>query len=625
MPDFADIPYADLFAQSPNPACIVNRERIVCAANRAFLALTGSEWSVLRGADVQVAFAAFSGAPDVAAVVRKAIASRERVVVTGLVRRGATHSVIASPMEDAAGTVRWALVQLVDGSALGDRAADLHRNVSAARQAIQLLDLERRRLHSILDHAPGFACFLRAPDHVFELANPAFTMLVGRRELLGRSAREAMAEIAGQGYFELLDRVAASGEPFSARGMRVWIHPPDAPPSERYVDFVLQPVAEGGQHLGIFVLGHDVTEERLALAAREAARAEADQAAMEQRFLADSLPVQVWLAEPSGALSWVNRTVCEYFGKSEAEIVGEGWRDVVHPDELPAVGERWARSLASGEPYEVEFRLRRFDGVWRWHVGRAVALRDDGGAIRRWYGCSTDIHDRREALLERELLVRTLRARNQDLEHFAHVVSHDLKAPLRAMASLASFVEDDLGASVSLEVRENLGLIRSRAERMIHLVEDVLRYARAGIPEAPGPVSVGAVVAEVLDLLGAVDDARIVVATELPSVRAPRTAFTQLMLNLVSNARRFAPPTGRIEIGAERRGDHHRVWVRDDGPGIPEADRAKVWQRFWTSSGSGGSGVGLAIVKRVVEDAGGTVGIDGTPGGGATVWFTWPA
>jgi PAS domain S-box-containing protein len=114
------------------------------------------------------------------------------------------------------------------------------------------------------------------------------------------------------------------------------------------------------------------------------------------RFLGDSIPQQVWTALPDGNLDFVNERVLEFFGRESGEMIGAGWSDVVHPDDLPGCLVRWSASLESGEPYECEFRLRRgADGSWRWHLARAVPMRGEDGAIVRWFGTNTDIDDRR--------------------------------------------------------------------------------------------------------------------------------------------------------------------------------------------------------------------------------------
>ena len=141
----------------------------------------------------------------------------------------------------------------------------------------------------------------------------------------------------------------------------------------------------------------DIDEHRRLLSERDEALARAETSEARYRFLGETLRQQVWTAEPDGQLDYVNSYVVEYFGQSAAEVIGEGWQAVVHPDDLPLVAERWEHSVATGEPYEVEFRLRRHDGAYRWHLSRANAHVDDDGRVVKWFGANTDIQEKREA------------------------------------------------------------------------------------------------------------------------------------------------------------------------------------------------------------------------------------
>jgi PAS domain S-box-containing protein len=175
------------------------------------------------------------------------------------------------------------------------------------------------------------------------------------------------------------------------------------------VDYTSIPIKDGRTVIGVVVTFRDTSDQQRAdeqttrLASERAARAEAEEArealrkSEEQyRFLAETIPVQIWTARPDGALDYVSRRVSEYFGLSAAQILEDGWKNIVHTDDLPGVAARWMHSLATAEPYEVEFRLRGSDGVYRWHLARAQAQVDDTGAAVRWYGTNTLIEDQRQ-------------------------------------------------------------------------------------------------------------------------------------------------------------------------------------------------------------------------------------
>jgi|GEM_PF-2787719 len=142
----------------------------------------------------------------------------------------------------------------------------------------------------------------------------------------------------------------------------------------------------------------DVSERVALLESERAARHHAERSELHYRTLAATLPQQVWTATSDGALDFVNQRAVEYFGRPAEEIIGAGWYAVVHPDDLPRIVERWTRSLTTGEGYEVEFRLRRHDAQYRWHLGRATPARDSNGNIAQWLGTNTDIDDSKRML-----------------------------------------------------------------------------------------------------------------------------------------------------------------------------------------------------------------------------------
>jgi len=249
---------------------------------------------------------------------------------------------------------------------------------------------EMDRLRQMFEQSPSFMAILRGPEHRFELINPAYAQLVAHRNVVGMTVRQAIPEVEGQGFFELLDKVFASGEAFVGQSAPINIQrTPGASPESRFLDFVYQPIRDSeGTVTGIFVEGIDVTAAHDTMVALSESEAQF-------RTFAQAMPNQVWTSPPNGELDWFNEQTYAFSGMKYEELAGQGWAKIVHPDDLQSAGEAWAHALRTGEHYEVEFRIRRADGVYFWHVVRALPLRDGDGAIIRWIGTNTDIHERK--------------------------------------------------------------------------------------------------------------------------------------------------------------------------------------------------------------------------------------
>lgn len=264
--------------------------------------------------------------------------------------------------------------------------------------ANQTLTLDRARLKTMFDQAPGFMALLSGPQHVYEMVNQAYLTLVGQREVLGKAVAEAIPETVEQGFITILDKVYQSGVAFSSTAAPLTLLDAKGQPRQSYIDLVYQPLRDDtGAVFGIFVEGSDVTERVVA---------EMTLAVSEAKFRAFSqaMPHQLWTATTYGELDWFNEHVFKYSGLRLDDLKGNGWAAIVHPDDLPAASKRWALSLSSGAPYEVEFRLRRADGMYRWHLARAVPLRATDSTITAWIGTNTDIEVQKNSELRLEKL-----------------------------------------------------------------------------------------------------------------------------------------------------------------------------------------------------------------------------
>jgi PAS domain S-box-containing protein len=279
-------------------------------------------------------------------------------------------------------------------------------NLSMARvrrEALEAVQQNAERLRQLFEQAPGFMCTLRGPDHVFEMANAAYIRLIGERDIIGRTVRDALPEVEGQGYLELLDDVYRKGNAFTDQGTKLRVRrSPHGPIEERFVDFVFQPIRDAkGAVTGIFVQGSDVTDARLAEIALRASE-------LQFRTFSQAMPNHVWTSRPDGFLDWFNDRVYEYSGAAPGALDGEAWAGIVHPEDVPEAAARWGAALSSGDTYETEIRIRRADGAYRWHIARALPIRGADGGITRWIGTNTDIQDQKTVTQELAHLNATL-------------------------------------------------------------------------------------------------------------------------------------------------------------------------------------------------------------------------
>ena len=261
---------------------------------------------------------------------------------------------------------------------------EITQEVHAKRERAAELD----RLREMFALSPSFVAVVRGPEHRFELTNAAYLQLIAQRDVIGMPVRAALPELKGQGFFELLDTVYQSGEAHSGRAVPVsLLAEVGAEPEERILDFIYQPMrGADGRVNGIFVGGVDVTEVvTQAQVLRES----------EEKFrsFAQLAPNHMWTSPANGQLDWFNEQTLRYSGMDIAALIGAGWTTLVHPDDQARAASSWSAALRSGANYEVEFRIRRADGVYRWHLVRALPVRNARGNIVRWVGTNTDIED----------------------------------------------------------------------------------------------------------------------------------------------------------------------------------------------------------------------------------------
>ena len=234
---------------------------------------------------------------------------------------------------------------------------------------------------------------------------------------------------------------------------------------------------------------------------------------------------------------------------------------------------------------------------------------------------------KKEKLLKQQ--ADELAAINQDLKEFAYIVSHDLKAPLRAISSLVNWLAGDYEDKIDEKGKEMIDLLLRRVKRMHDLIEGVLKYSRVGrIREEKVAIDLNPLVENIIEVIDPPENIEVQVLCKLPTIVAEKTRVEQVFQNLISNAVKYMDkPVGKININCVENGDYWLFSIKDNGPGIEEKHFKKIFQIFQTLASRDeieSTGVGLSLVKKIVELYGGKVWVDSEVGKGSTFYFTFP-
>ncbi|MEO7641775.1 MAG: ATP-binding protein, partial [Ramlibacter sp.] len=328
------------------------------------------------------------------------------------------------------------------------------------------------------------------------------------------------------------------------------------------------------------------------------------------RTIADAMPQMVWSTLPDGFHDYFNQQWYAFTGVPPGSTDGEGWNDVFHPQDQAHAWAAWRHSLATGATYEIEYRLRHRSGEYRWVLGRALPVRNEAGAIVRWMGTCTDIHEQKTA--QEELVAGSRRK-----DEFLAMLAHELRNPLAPINTAAHLLK--AAPSNPVNVERSADIISRQVRHMTELVDDLLDVSRVtrGLVELErAPVELKAVLGNAIEQVRPLIEARgHQLTTRMPSgdvyVLGDRTRLVQVMSNLLNNAAKYTPVNGALSLSMSA-GDRVEVRVTDNGMGIDAQLLPHVFELFTQGErtpdrSQGGLGLGLALVKSLVELHGGLV------------------
>jgi PAS domain S-box-containing protein len=374
-----------------------------------------------------------------------------------------------------------------------------------------------------------------------------------------------------------------------------------------------------GVIIGASKIARDITESK---------RVQAKLVESEARFrqLADAMPQMVWTAQADGYVDYYNQRWYEFTGFTRDAQHDASWERTLHPEDCDRTRETWHAAVSSGEPYDIEHRFfDRSENRWRWFMTRALPVRDAAGKLVKWFGTSTDIHDQKR-------VEDQLRRANQDLEQFAFSASHDLQEPLRSIKIYSELLMKRHAHKLDGEALKFMSFLRNGATRMEALVRDLLTYTQATKFDEPPKVTNAneALKTALANLSGAIVESGAQVTNDLlPSLPVNGTHLQQLFQNLIGNAIKYRSPErpAAVHVEAERQKEHWVFSVADNGMGIDPDYKESIFglfKRLHSSNEYAGTGIGLAICRRIVDRYQGRIWVESEPGRGSTFRFTLP-
>lgn len=364
------------------------------------------------------------------------------------------------------------------------------------------------------------------------------------------------------------------------------------------------------------------------------------------RLLIEAIPQMAWTSLPNGTVSYMNKAWYDFTGVSR--IDASNWKGLVFEEDLPRTEELWRHSMETGNLFEVEYRWRRHDGTVRWMLGRANPIRDAEGNIVLWIGTATDIHEQKliqEKLSEaqknlhqmnQELMLKNkeLTHTNADLDNFIYTASHDLKAPISNIEGLVLAIADEIKVLNSQQVDRMFKMIFSSIEKFKITIRDLTEISKIqkSLDEhGAEQLDVAEILEEVIVLLSKPvkeHGVQIRTAIEVDRIYFQRKNIRSVLLNLLSNSIKYRSSHREcfIDFKVKRQGSHILLSVSDNGIGFNPEQKDKIFGMFKRLHDHvDGNGIGLYIVKKIVDNAGGRIEVETCPGEGTTFEIFLPA
>ncbi len=475
------------------------------------------------------------------------------------------------------------------------------------------LQEERERLRLIIDKVPTFISYMDVSGR-YQFANRRYSEWSARplSEIEGFTRKDIISDSRTYEYLKNFEARAFAGEQVN---FNLTLRQSNDEPIYLEMEYIpdIDPVTHAVK--GIIHIGVDVTE-----------RKKVEESEGRYRSLTETLPQMMWASTPDGKINYANERCLRYTGITTQEKYGDVWTSMIHPHDLPHVYKAWQESMSKGTPFKEEYRMKRFDGEYRWFLGRALPVVGTNGIVLYWNGTATDIDDHKK--IEKELAYAKENAENANATKTAFLanMSHEIRTPLGAILGFSELLKNNL---LSSELRDQyIETITRNGQSLTKIIDDILDLAKveAGRLEVEHiDFSLSGLLMEVIELLkGKAEQKGISLNLSLEknvpqNIYSDPTRLRQIFINIIGNAVKFTDKGGiHVRVKSLQADDGTikiSVEVEDTGRGLTEEQKNRLFEPFTQADNTttrqyGGTGLGLALSKRLSEALGGTITIE---------------
>ena len=472
------------------------------------------------------------------------------------------------------------------------------------------VERQRDRLERFFMQSPAGICVLDGPDLVFELINQPYQQLFPGRNLLGKPILEAVPEVKGQPIWDVLQNVYQTGETFAGDALLIPLIRYDGGPIEdRYFNFIYQARLDAkGKVDGILVFVFEVTN--MVMAEKHAEISE-----KRFGFLLNAMPQQVWTARPDGSIDYVNDVIYTDLGIDEASTFQKKWYEFIHPEDKEYCTKAWQHSLDTGKEYMVEVRIMMKDGRYRWHLGRAIPLIEDG-EVKLWMGTNTDIDFQKN--------------NEHKKDEFLSIASHELKTPLTSIKAFNQLIKrtsdiDKINNFVK-KSEENI----QRLEKLIADLLDVTKINAGKMIYNMQEFDFKQMLLESIENVQHTSASHQVILENAEEITftGDRFRIEQVINNFLSNAIKYSPSASKVIVNCKIQLNNILFSVQDFGIGIASHDLHRLFERYYrvdnTAMRFEGLGLGLFISSEILKRHEGSFWIESELGKGSVFYFRLP-